>query len=50
MDGTPWSFENWKVGEPNGGDGDDCVVQSPTGGWNDIGCTGTKNIVCQKGL
>ena len=48
MDGTPWSFENWKAGEPNGGD--DCVVQSPEGGWNDVGCTGTKNIVCQKGL
>ena len=39
MSGTPWSYTNWKSGEPNDHlTGEDCVHMYSDGSWNDRPC------------
>ena len=51
MDGTPWDFEIWRAGEPNGGINDD-IIGMVGKGWGDYGGSHMvlQSIVCQKGL
>ena len=60
-DGTAWSFDNWKRGEPNAErshnahGGEDCVTidgrnHSTNGQWNDLVCrkSWVRAYVCKK--
>ena len=50
MSGTPWSYTDWKSGEPNDyTPGEDCVVMlaSDDYKWNDIPCYYNVRPICQ---
>lgn len=57
MDGTPWDYENWHRGQPNGHD-DECVymglLSSHPEEWHDGHChtitSGGYNCMCKKEL
>jgi hypothetical protein len=44
-DGTPFDYDNWKDGEPNNINGEDCVITGDNWGkeWIDTGCGGLTN-------
>lgn len=47
--GVAMMYVNWRAGEPANGDGDDCAELDPGDGgrWNDVGCGGTRPILCE---
>lgn len=47
--GVAMMYVNWRAGEPANGGGDNCVELDPGDGgrWNDVGCGGTKPILCE---
>ena len=50
-DGTSWSYNNWRSNAPNNGNGNseqDCVILRTDGEWDDVGCSTSRNFVCQK--
>ena len=49
VDGTPFVYDNWKAGEPNGGAADNCA-QLPMNSfpWADAPCDGDRNYVCER--
>lgn len=50
VDGTPWSYSNWRKDEPNGKH-EQCVNKWSTqyeAKWNDIVCTWTAPVVCKR--
>ena len=53
MSGTPWSYENWKSGQPNNyGSGEDCATLGgggEGGEWMDRGCEQKFLPLCQWG-
>ncbi|XP_076015991.1 galactose-specific lectin nattectin-like [Genypterus blacodes] len=50
-DGSPITYKNWAVGEPNNwGGGEDCVEVYSTGNFNDIQCTQVRSFMCSKDL
>ena len=56
-DGNPLLWQNWLVGEPNNGNGDEnCVAIFKWGKWNDFGCIYSYTYprafqpACQKGF
>ena len=44
-DGTPFDYNNWRDGEPNNVNGEDCVITGDNWGkeWIDTGCGGLNN-------
>jgi hypothetical protein len=45
----PIGFVNWSSGEPNNVGNEDCAaIYSSTGQWNDVGCSLTRNFVCER--
>ena len=47
-DGSPWTFQNWALGEPNdSGEDEDHVVVWATGRWNDAMENKTFPFICQ---
>jgi hypothetical protein len=47
-DGSRPGFLPWIGGEPNGGDGENCVeVRNPHRGWNDRPCYYDRRFVCE---
>ena len=51
LDGTPWDYDNWAPGAPNGGN-ENCIrmyESDPDGRWNDIECGEERTFVCKKG-
>ena len=48
-DGTPWSYKNWKNGEPNDfGENEDCLDIGHHGNeWNDETCSKKYNAICK---
>jgi len=50
-DGVEWGgFISWKLGEPNGGDHEQCLVMryDLIGEWNDSPCSNERHYVCKK--
>ena len=47
VDGSPYGFKNWNVGEPNDWDSDEDCTHTNGGGWNDIACSSEENFVCK---
>ena len=53
LDGSPSSFTNWNVGEPNNAGPEDCVFAiylpnlSALGTWNDAPCSQTWGFACE---
>ncbi len=48
VDGTPFVYSNWQVGQPNNFQGQDCVELDTTAGqWNDADCGDFSNIICE---
>lgn len=48
-DGTPATYTEWGVGEPNDSGGEDCAeMYGSANAWNDLGCTAVKPYVCEK--
>ena len=46
--GTPLSYTNWNVGEPNNvGGNEHCLAAVYTGGWNDASCDILLKYVCE---
>jgi hypothetical protein len=42
------SYKNWNVGEPNNGlTGEDCVVMTNTGQWNDVLCSTARCFILE---
>jgi cysteine-rich repeat protein len=48
ISGEPWSYTNWRNGEPSGG-GEDCVEIENDGQWDDQPCDDQKWYVCERG-
>ena len=47
-DGSPWTFQNWGLGEPNDlGEDEDHIVVFGDGGWNDAMENETFPFICQ---
>ncbi len=41
-------YQNWKSGEPNNNDNEDCVeIYSNSKKWNDKNCSSQKNFICE---
>ncbi|XP_062987739.1 mannose-binding protein-like [Elgaria multicarinata webbii] len=47
LNGAPVSYTNWKPGEPNDMNNEDCVVLLVDGIWNDISCEHKSLIICE---
>ena len=52
-DGTPWNYQNWLSGEPNGNGAEGCLEnvalvtgEENKGKWNDRACDNTGGDVC----
>ena len=46
-DGSPWTWDNWRAGEPNGETAANCLQMYSGGKWDDFYCTATNRFVCQ---
>ncbi|XP_065672067.1 lithostathine-1-beta-like [Hydra vulgaris] len=46
-DGTPLSYTNWKIKEPNNLDGNEHCVEISYGGFNDIDCGRSFSFFCE---
>ena len=46
-DGSPWTWDNWRAGEPNGETAANCLQMYSGGKWDDFYCTARNRFVCQ---
>jgi len=49
-DGTPYDFDGWYVGQPNGGDAENCVCMGVgrwDGAWDDSNCYYGRRVACR---
>ncbi|MGM0577826.1 MAG: lectin-like protein, partial [Myxococcota bacterium] len=46
-DGSPVTYTNWGLDEPNDLNGEDCTSLQPTGTWNDAGCEQEMPFYCE---
>ncbi|XP_009996431.1 PREDICTED: mannose-binding protein C-like [Chaetura pelagica] len=48
LNGGAITYTNWKAGEPNNANNEDCVVIQDSGKWNDISCSDSHAlIICE---
>ncbi|XP_004607683.2 mannose-binding protein C [Sorex araneus] len=48
LKGNALTYQNWRNGEPNNADsGEDCVLLTENGKWNDISCSHSGLAVCE---
>lgn len=47
-DGSTAVYTDWLSGQPNGGVTENCAVIQG-GGWADVACSSTYNVMCEKG-
>ena len=43
---TPWSFDAFSGGEPDGQGFERCVEMRPTSGWADVTCDVQRSFIC----
>ena len=47
-DGTPFDFDHWDIGEPDGGETENCVqLIEDSGNWIDAECDQMNEFVCK---
>ena len=50
-DGSMPNFTDWSLGEPNNANGnEECANYHYNGKWNDMGCSATVDVACEKGM
>ncbi|KAM4037885.1 CD209 antigen-like protein C [Anomaloglossus baeobatrachus] len=47
VDGTPLTFSQWKLAEPNNRDKEENCTEMKTDGWNDLHCSSLDYFICK---
>ncbi|XP_068128364.1 C-type lectin domain family 4 member G-like [Hyperolius riggenbachi] len=48
IDGTPYSYQSWKPGQPDSGGREHCAHLWHGGKWNDNACSSIQTAICEK--
>ena len=47
MDGSVFNYKNWRSGQPNNLENQDCVLLDVNGKWYDTDCSSSEPYICE---